>query len=890
VKHHTYILFPFASSSVCRAQWIAGYYPGGALRRFAFIILFLIPLLFATCGLVQAQMPVIAYHPTWWQGSLKPSMIDFSSLTHIIIFPAQDASSSSPYFNGSALSMGGDLAQIVTLAHAKGCKVLISAVGGYGQTQMPIVAADAAKCQAFVNAAVAYAQANGCDGVECDWEFPRSGDATGWKNLITKFRAALDAWTPHGILITSGYYSDLGAPYNVADMNANVDFVVPMTYTMWMGSGAGPYKSGYDTPVGLPTQWTGYSGYSLSSPAGGGPLTYLNDGYTPSKVAVSISFEGTQFSGVGGKMGVAYSSYAFCSTVSKSLGAYAAIPASGRAWDATAQAAYCISGSTVYSYQTPQSVTAIVSWAKTQGFGAIMIYDLGAGYEATAGAADPQALLHAIWQTANGTVSLPPTGTFGASPATLPTGGGTVTLTWTSSTADSASIDNGIGTVALNGSKTVTVSATTTFHLSLTSTTGRQVYAATVTVGTQQAPTGTFTVTPTSLPAGGGSATLQWSSTGATSASIDNGIGSVATSGSRAVTVTSTTIFHLTLTNGAGSAAYADTVTVAQNPPTGTLSATPSSFAAGGGNVTLQWTSTGATSAAIDQGIGTVALSGSRNVQVSSTTIFHLTLANSAGSRIYADTVTVVAPVGAPTGTFGADPIVFPLGGGSVTLTWTSTNAASAAIDNGIGSVPVNGSITRNVTGTTEFHLSLTNTSGTQIYTAIVTVAPSGSLVATPASLPPEGGSVTLTWTSVDATSAGIDQGIGAVSFSGSQSIHVAATTVFHLSLTNSAGSTVYADTVAVASRAPQNFSLEQNYPNPFNPTTNIIFKLPAETMVRLTVYTLLGQEVITLVNQRLPAGTYPVPFDSRNLSTGTYFYTLVSGDYAETRRMVVVK
>jgi hypothetical protein len=135
----------------------------------------------------------------------------------------------------------------------------------------------------------------------------------------------------------------------------------------------------------------------------------------------------------------------------------------------------------------------------------------------------------------------------------------------------------------------------------------------------------------------------------------------------------------------------------------------------------------------------------------------------------------------------------------------------------------------------------------------------------------------------VDATSAGIDQGIGAVSFSGSQSIHVAATTVFHLSLTNSAGSTVYADTVAVASRAPQNFSLEQNYPNPFNPTTNIIFKLPAETMVRLTVYTLLGQEVITLVNQRLPV-------DSRNLSTGTYFYTLVSGDYAETRRMVVVK
>jgi hypothetical protein len=60
--------------------------------------------------------------------------------------------------------------------------------------------------------------------------------------------------------------------------------------------------------------------------------------------------------------------------------------------------------------------------------------------------------------------------------------------------------------------------------------------------------------------------------------------------------------------------------------------------------------------------------------------------------------------------------------------------------------------------------------------------------------------------------------------------------------------------------------------------------------MVRLTVCTLLGQQVITLVNQRLPAGTYSVPFDSRNLSTGTYYYTLVSADYAETRRMVIIK
>jgi hypothetical protein len=467
------------------------------MKRFALLFVLALALAFSTCEPCPAQtkMPVIAYHETWWQGIVKPSMIDFSSLTHVIIFPAQDASSTSPYFNGSALAMGGDLAQIVTLAHAKGCKVLISAVGGYGQTQMPVVAKDPAKCQAFVNAAVAYAKSAGCDGVECDWEFPRSADAVGWKNLITMFRTALNAWTPHGVFITSGYYSDLGAPYVVADMNANVDFVVPMTYTMWMGNGQGPYKSGYDTPVGLPTMWSGYTGYSLSSPASGGPLTYLKDGYDPSKVAVSISFPGSQFNGVGGKMGVAYTSYAFCSSVSKSLGSgYASIPANGRAWDATAQAAYCISGSTTYSYQTPQSVTAIVSWAKTQGFGAIMIYDLGCGYEGASGTADPQALLHAVYQAANGGVTPPPPvnapvfTSFTVSPTSLPAGGGMVTLAWTSANAASVAISGFSGIFSTSGSTTVSVTSSTSWTATATGAGGTSSKSASVTVAAPPPP------------------------------------------------------------------------------------------------------------------------------------------------------------------------------------------------------------------------------------------------------------------------------------------------------------------------------------------------------------------------------------------------------------------
>jgi hypothetical protein len=330
-------------------------------------------------------------------------MIDFSSLTHIIIFPAQDALSTSPYFDSSKYNPGGDFTNIVAAAHAKGCKVLLSVVGGYGQTVMPVVAKDLTKCQTFVNSAISYMVANHCDGIEIDWEFPRSADAAGWHNLITMFRTALDAQPVRGVLVTSAFYCDLGnPPYVVSDMNTRVDFVLPMTYTMWMGTSQSPYTTGYDTPVNPPTQWLGYKGYALSAPRGGGPLSYLDDGYTPSKTAIAMSFCGCDFSGTTG-MGKSYSSYTFCSSVTKPLPAgYGAIPATGRAWDATAQAAYCLNGTHAYSFQTVQSVTAIVSWAKLNGFGAIMIYDLGCGYETATGTTDSQALLHAVWNTAQG--------------------------------------------------------------------------------------------------------------------------------------------------------------------------------------------------------------------------------------------------------------------------------------------------------------------------------------------------------------------------------------------------------------------------------------------------------------------------------------------------------
>jgi hypothetical protein len=79
------------------------------------------------------------------------------------------------------------------------------------------------------------------------------------------------------------------------------------------------------------------------------------------------------------------------------------------------------------------------------------------------------------------------------------------------------------------------------------------------------------------------------------------------------------------------------------------------------------------------------------------------------------------------------------------------------------------------------------------------------------------------------------------------------------------------------ATNAPQHFALTQNYPNPFNPSTMLGFELPERSRVTLTVYTMLGQEVATLIDQTLDAGVYSQSFSARSLSSGVYLYRLRS-------------
>jgi photosystem II stability/assembly factor-like uncharacterized protein len=93
-----------------------------------------------------------------------------------------------------------------------------------------------------------------------------------------------------------------------------------------------------------------------------------------------------------------------------------------------------------------------------------------------------------------------------------------------------------------------------------------------------------------------------------------------------------------------------------------------------------------------------------------------------------------------------------------------------------------------------------------------------------------------------------------------------------------------------VNSNVPSEYKLGQNYPNPFNPSSKIRFSLPKADFVSLTVFDLLGREVTSLIKEELKPGTYEVEWDASNYPSGVYFYKLTSGDYTETKKMMLVK
>ncbi len=412
--------------------------------------------------------------------------------------------------------------------------------------------------------------------------------------------------------------------------------------------------------------------------------------------------------------------------------------------------------------------------------------------------------------TATVTVTDRPTATLTADPTTI-TSGQSATLQVASTNAVSAVIQPGDLTVTLDGSGagSVSVSPTETTTYTLTVTDANNATAtATAMVTVSDAPTAVLTADPTTITRGQPS-TLTWSSTNGAIVTIDNGIGAVAASGSQSVSPTATTTYTLTVTD-ANNATATDTATITvSDRPTATLTADPTTITSGQSS-TLRAASTNAAGAVVRPGNLTVTLdsSGAGSVSVSPTATTEYTLTVTDANSVTATDTATVTVSDRPTAALTADPATIA-GGQSSTLRVTSTNAAGAVINPGNLTVALDGSGAGSVNvspaETTTYTLTVTDANGfsvSDMATITVSDALTAVLTADPATIA-SGRSSTLTWSSANAVSAEIDQGIGAVALSGMQSVSPAATTTYTLTVSASDGGTVQAQATVTVNDPP---------------------------------------------------------------------------------------
>ena len=90
-------------------------------------------------------------------------------------------------------------------------------------------------------------------------------------------------------------------------------------------------------------------------------------------------------------------------------------------------------------------------------------------------------------------------------------------------------------------------------------------------------------------------------------------------------------------------------------------------------------------------------------------------------------------------------------------------------------------------------------------------------------------------------------------------------------------------------------FLIQQNYPNPFNPITNIIYNIPEDGFVKITVFDILGNVINQLVNEVQNSGYKTVKWDATNnkgqpVSAGVYLYTIEAGEFRQTKKMILLK
>lgn len=371
-------------------------------------------------------------------------------------------------------------------------------------------------------------------------------------------------------------------------------------------------------------------------------------------------------------------------------------------------------------------------------------------------------------------------------------------LAWTSTNATSATLNQGIGSVAVNGTYHVFPEETTTYTLTVTGPGGTAQCSTTVTV-TYNPPACEIWAEPQTVEYGG-STNLDWWADDATSVSVNHGVG-VLTPGElyEVTNLTQTTTFTMTATGPGGTGQCSTTVTVTNEPPPEdepfcdiwASDTTIRDFE----STTLSWVSANAVSASMNQGIGSVVVNGSRIVSPDVTTTYTLTVSNGTGSHQCSVTIHVEheEQEDEPSCDIWASDTSIT-DAQSTTLSWVSSNATSRTLNQGIGSVAVNGSRVVSPDHTTTYTLTVSNSSGSSQCSVTIVVdeeppaeeAPSCDLTASDTHII-DGETTTLSWDSENATSLSLTS-IGSVSASGSRTVSPHATKTYTLTVSNNSG------------------------------------------------------------------------------------------------------
>lgn len=270
-------------------------------------------------------------------------------------------------------------------------------------------------------------------------------------------------------------------------------------------------------------------------------------------------------------------------------------------------------------------------------------------------------------------VHQPPSVDITADPLTIIAGQSSL-LSWTSSHAESLTMDQGIGAIPQGGSMTVSPEETTTYTITANGPGG--VATDSVTVSVLQPPRVTIFAQPQVIIQGEGT-TLTWMSEHATGASLDNGIGQVAPNGSLEVWPQGTTTYTVTVQGPGGTAAASATIEVIPRP-TVNITASPNPIDAGETTM-LSWTSAHAESASLDQDIGAVDPEGSHEVSPAETTTYTVTATGPGGTA----TASVTVEVNHPQPVRKTCAYITNCGGNDVTVIDVGTNAVISRIETG---------------------------------------------------------------------------------------------------------------------------------------------------------------------------------------------------------------